>query len=159
MSRNIPEKLRLQVAASAGFRCEYCLVPAEDSFFGFQVDHIISKKHSGKTQLDNLAFSCPDCNRHKGSDLATILDNSDELIRFYHPRLDLWNEHFEIMYQKKLLSIGQACKIAALDLISFQKELSKRNIYIHYEISDLEKDLKNLKVINGGNNTIIYNSH
>lgn len=52
------------------------------------------------------------------------------------------------MYQKKLLSIGQACKIAALDLISFQKELSKRNIYIHYEISDLEKDLKNLNALN-----------
>ena len=96
MSRNIPEKLRYQVAAKADFRCEYCLIPAEDSFFGFQVDHIISKKHGGATQLDNLAFSCPDCNRHKGSDLATILDNSDELIRFYHPRLDLWNEHFEI---------------------------------------------------------------
>lgn len=52
------------------------------------------------------------------------------------------------MYEKKLLSIGQASSVAALDLISFQKELSKRNIYIHYEVSDLEKDLKNLNVLN-----------
>lgn len=55
MSRNIPEKLRYQVAAKAAFRCEYCLIPAEDSFFGFQVDHIISKKH-GVARL-NLIIS------------------------------------------------------------------------------------------------------
>jgi predicted HTH domain antitoxin len=49
------------------------------------------------------------------------------------------------LYEKKILSIGQARKIAALDLLAFQKELAKRDVYIHFEIEDLEKDLANLE--------------
>lgn len=49
------------------------------------------------------------------------------------------------LYEKKILSIGQARKIADLDLLAFQKELSKRDVYIHFEVEDLEKDLANLE--------------
>ncbi len=48
------------------------------------------------------------------------------------------------LYEKEILSIGQARKIVAMDLISFQKELAKRDFFIHYEIEDVEKDLLNL---------------
>ncbi len=48
------------------------------------------------------------------------------------------------LYRQQMLSIGQARKIAQLDLISFQKELGKRGVNIHYNIAELEKDLKNL---------------
>lgn len=51
------------------------------------------------------------------------------------------------LYNKQILSIGQAKKIAKLDLISFQKELAKRNIYLHFDVEDLEKDLKNLNLL------------
>ena len=51
------------------------------------------------------------------------------------------------LYNKQILSIGQAKKIAQLDLISFQKELAKRNIYLHFDVEDLEKDLKNLNLL------------
>jgi predicted HTH domain antitoxin len=51
------------------------------------------------------------------------------------------------LYDKQILSIGQARKIIPMDLISFQMELSKRNIYIHYDIDDLAKDLANLKAL------------
>ena len=43
--------------------------------------------------------------------------------------------------------MGKARKFAGLDLISFQKELAKRDVYIHYNISDLEKDIENLKTL------------
>lgn len=49
------------------------------------------------------------------------------------------------LYEKKILSIGQARKIADLDLLTFQKELAKRDVYIHFEVEDLEKDLANLE--------------
>lgn len=49
------------------------------------------------------------------------------------------------LYEKKILSIGQARKIADLDLLAFQKELAKRDVYIHFEVEDLEKDLANLE--------------
>lgn len=51
------------------------------------------------------------------------------------------------LYEKKILSIGQARKIADLDLLAFQKELAKRDVYIHFEVEDLDKDLANLKTL------------
>ena len=96
MSRKIPEALRKAAAHRAGNRCEYCRLPADDSFFGFQVDHVISRKHGGITSLENLACSCPDCNRNKGTDLGTFLDDDADLIRFFNPRKDNWNDHFDL---------------------------------------------------------------
>ncbi len=42
--------------------------------------------------------------------------------------------------------MGQARHLTGLDQISFQKELAKRDIYIHYTAEDLEKDLQNLGI-------------
>ncbi len=50
------------------------------------------------------------------------------------------------LYDKKRMSMGQARHLAGLDQISFQKELSKREIYIHYGEEDLNKDLENLGI-------------
>lgn len=50
------------------------------------------------------------------------------------------------LYEKKRMSMGQARHLAGLDQISFQKELAKRDIYIHYTERDLEKDLRNLGI-------------
>ena len=50
------------------------------------------------------------------------------------------------LYEKGRLTMGQARKMAKLDVVSFQKELSKRDVYIHFEIEDLEKDLRNLEM-------------
>jgi predicted HTH domain antitoxin len=51
------------------------------------------------------------------------------------------------LYSKKILTIGQARKLAKLDLIAFQKQLAQRKININYTIQDLEKDLKNLSLL------------
>ena len=50
------------------------------------------------------------------------------------------------LYDKKRMSMGQARHLTGLDQISFQKELAKRDIYIHYTEEDLEKDLQNLGI-------------
>ena len=96
MSKYIPEKLRVKVAERAQFRCEYCHRLEEDSFIKYQIDHIISRKHGGSTTLENLAYCCPICNNNKGSDIATVLQNEDVLIRLFHPRKQNWLEHFEV---------------------------------------------------------------
>ncbi len=36
------------------------------------------------------------CNRHKGSDLGSLLRRTGELIRFFNPRTDEWEAHFEL---------------------------------------------------------------
>ena len=51
------------------------------------------------------------------------------------------------LYAKERLSIGQARRLAGLDLVSFQKELAKRDVYIHYDSEDLKTDLKSLGML------------
>lgn len=50
------------------------------------------------------------------------------------------------LYEKKRLTLGQAKRLAGLGQIAFQKELAKRGIYIHYDLGDFQKDLKNLGI-------------
>jgi predicted HTH domain antitoxin len=45
------------------------------------------------------------------------------------------------------MSIGKARRIAGLDLVQFQKELAKRNIYLQLGIEDLESEIRNLKLL------------
>lgn len=51
------------------------------------------------------------------------------------------------LYEKKRISIGKARKMAGLSLIEFQKSLAQRNVYIHYDLEELETDLKNLSLM------------
>ena len=95
MSRHISPEIRQQVATRADFLCEYRLIAEEDTFFGCEVEHIISLKHGGSSDLENLAYACAFCNRHKGNDVGSILE-SGEFSRFYNPRTDKWAEHFQL---------------------------------------------------------------
>ncbi len=50
------------------------------------------------------------------------------------------------LYEKQKLSMGQAKRFCGLDHISFQKALAQHNVYIHYEMEDVQQDLKNLGI-------------
>ncbi len=86
--------LRRLVVARAESLCEYCLIHEDDTFLGCEVDHVISEKHGGSTSADNLAYACVFCNRHKGSDIGSVVWRTGEFMRFFNPRLDDWTEHF-----------------------------------------------------------------
>jgi hypothetical protein len=88
--------LRRQVIERAGNRCEYCLLPAGIAFFPHEVDHVIAEKHGGNTKIDNLAFSCWRCNRHKGSDLGSFDPETKEFSLLFNPRTQDWTEHFAV---------------------------------------------------------------
>ncbi len=92
----VPAELRRTVIARAERLCEYCLIHEDDTFFGCEVDHIIAEKHGGPTVAGNLAYACLFCNRHKGSDLGSILRRTGAFCRFYHPRTDDWAGHFRL---------------------------------------------------------------
>ncbi|WP_395144698.1 HNH endonuclease [Armatimonas sp.] len=92
----IPLPLRREVRERARNRCEYCGIHENDTQFGCEVDHILSEKHGGLTITENLALACFFCNRNKGSDIGSVRDSDDPtLIRFFNPRTDLWETHFE----------------------------------------------------------------
>lgn len=48
------------------------------------------------------------------------------------------------LYEHRRLTIGQAKRLAGMDLIAFQHELAKRDIMIQFGIDDLEKDVTTL---------------
>ena len=59
---------------------------------------------------------------------------------------DLAIEIAVYLYEKKRLTLGQAKRLADLDQISFQKELARRNVFIHLETEDILQDIKNLGI-------------
>jgi len=93
-SAKISAELRKLVSDRAQGRCEYCLLHQDFSIYIHEVDHIIAQKHDGQTTADNLALACLSCNRHKGTDLATFDPAKGELTLLFHPRDQIWQEHF-----------------------------------------------------------------
>ena len=59
------------------------------------IDHIQPQSQGGRTIYDNLCFACRRCNEFKGARTAAIDPLSGEPSRLFHPRRDLWPEHFE----------------------------------------------------------------
>ena len=135
MSSRISSETRQIVAARANYVCEYCLIAEEDAYFRFQVEHIISRKHGGSSELENLALACVFCNRYKGSDIASLIPETNKLIRFYNPRVDRWNEHFRLngVVIEPLTEIGEATvRILQMnhdDQILERQGLSRRGRY------------------------------
>lgn len=93
----VPARLRLQVRERARQRCEYCRLPEGESPYPFEAEHIIAEQHEGRTVPENLAWACLQCNRPKGPNLAAFDPQTGELTRLYHPREQVWDEHFEIV--------------------------------------------------------------
>jgi len=97
MSSEVNAGQRQQVADRAYHVCEYCLVHEDDTFWGCQIDHIISRKHGGISDSANLAWACACCNNFKGSDIATLVGRPPRLSRLYHPRKDRWTDCFRLV--------------------------------------------------------------
>jgi hypothetical protein len=135
MSSRVSSETRQIVASRANFVCEYCLIAEEAAYFKFQVEHIISRKHGGSSELENLALACVFCNRYKGSDIASLIPETNELIRFYNPRVDRWHEHFRLngVVIESLTEIGKATvRILQMnhdDQILERQVLSRRGRY------------------------------
>jgi hypothetical protein len=87
-------ELEQAVRTRAGNACEYCRLPQSARRLKFPIDHVIAQQHRGPTTSENLALCCGRCNRHKGPNLAGIDPLTGSMVRLFHPRTDLWAEHF-----------------------------------------------------------------
>lgn len=78
--RPLPElKLsRRTVFARDGYVCQYCGQTAKD----LTIDHVIPRRHGGKTSWDNVVCSCRRCNMKKGDKLLN--QTSMKLMRQPH---------------------------------------------------------------------------
>jgi hypothetical protein len=87
---------RREVRLRAANTCEYCGLRQEHSPLApLQVEHVISRKHGGSDDLENLALACIDCNLAKGTNIAGIDPASGKLTELFHPRREFWSDHFE----------------------------------------------------------------
>ena len=100
------------VASRAKHRCEYCYAPEVVFNLRFEVEHIEPQAASGLNEEANLALACRSCNLFKGAYLIGWDEVTKSHERLYHPRIDLWKDHFEIdndqITIKGLTSIGRA---------------------------------------------------
>ncbi|MCD4684682.1 MAG: HNH endonuclease [Anaerolineae bacterium] len=92
----VPDELRRQIHTRAQGRCEYCLIHEQFTMKTHEVDHVVAEKHGGPTEDANLCLSCFDCNRHKGSDLCSLDTVSSAVVTLFHPRHDVWSDHFRL---------------------------------------------------------------
>ena len=43
-----------------------------------------------------MAYACAFCNRHKGTDIASITQRTQRLTALFSPRVDSWQDHFRL---------------------------------------------------------------
>ncbi len=90
----IAKDVRDVVRLRANGLCEYCHAAECWQYVEFTIDHIVPRAYGGATNLDNLAFVCFACNRRKWDKLQGNDPQTGQTARLFHPRLDIWNEHF-----------------------------------------------------------------
>lgn len=89
------EATKARVRLRAEYRCEYCGTrQVDEPFFAYQIEHVIAKQHGGLNEESNLALACSHCNLHKGPNLAGIDPITGQLTPLFHPRRQIWDEHF-----------------------------------------------------------------
>jgi len=78
-----------------------------------------------------------------------VLEIADQYIQTtFLAEVNLKLEFAIYLYEKDILTLEQASKLAEINYLDFQKELGNRNISIHYDEEELERDLETLKFIN-----------
>lgn len=82
-------------------RCEYCSLPQAGTLVPFAIDHIIARKHRGRTVARNLANSRIYCNAYKGPNIAGLDLAKGRLNGLFHPRRHNWMHH--LRYQDGIL--------------------------------------------------------
>jgi hypothetical protein len=127
---NLPDSIRAFIGLRAAWKCEYCGIPEEFSEYPFHIDHIVSLKHGGESQDDNLAYSCPECNFYKGSDIGTYFSIQEQVfVPFFNPRIDVWSDHFqEISGLIKPLSTKGEVTVRLLQINTPERIILRRTI-------------------------------
>ncbi len=67
----------------------------------------------------------------------------DELLRSVNLTEDELKTEFAVaLFQREILTLGQAALLADLPQLDFQRALASRQIALHYDVEDLEYDLE-----------------
>lgn len=102
---SLSDRQKQAVRERASNCCEYCRLAQSGSFARFHVDHIIALKHGGTDADDNLCLACPECNAHKGENVAALDPQTSNPTRLYHPRQQMWGDHFKLQTDATIIGL------------------------------------------------------
>lgn len=132
MTLRVSARLAIEVEIQAKGRCEYCHAPQKITGQTFHIEHIIPRSKGGQVELDNLAFACAHCNFAKADHIQRSDQLTRKVVRFFNPRIDVWQEHFRWSKDCKRLigrtPMGRAT-IMALDMNA--ERLQQARYYWH----------------------------
>lgn len=74
---------------------------------------------------------------------VTIPDDIVQAAQMTEAQLQL--EIALMLYKQNKISSGKVRSWLGLSVLEFQHELAKRDLYINYDIEDLEQDIENLR--------------
>lgn len=95
MSVYLSAKLRKRLTEADDHRCAYCHTAAANTGQAMTIDHILPQAQGGVTAFENLCYCCRTCNEFKGSQTTANDPLTGVIVALYHPRHDIWHEHFE----------------------------------------------------------------
>lgn len=127
--------MREFVRQRAGNRCEYCRLPEEVDEWPFHLEHIVARQHGGSDEPDNLCWACSRCNFYKGPNLSSVDPETSAHAALFHPRFQLWSDHF-CLVDAKILGITPIGRATARLLhmndsrrLELRAALIKRNVF------------------------------
>jgi len=92
MSKKFTAAERKLIQKRSKYRCEYCLLL--EKYMDCVNEHIIASSLGGTDKLENIANACRRCNAHKYNKIEGYDEQTDQISRFFNPRIDKWNDHF-----------------------------------------------------------------
>ncbi len=77
-----------------------------------------------------------------------VLEIADQYIKNTHLyNCNLKLEFAVYLFKENILTLEQASKLADYTYLNFLQELGNRNINIHYDDEELDRDLKNIQTL------------
>ncbi len=90
--------------------------------------------HEGTDETANLALACRSCNAHKSARLEGVDPEQGLVIRLFHPRKDVWEQHFraetETAHVVGLSAEGRAT-VVCLEMNN-PIQCAARQLWIHF---------------------------
>lgn len=128
----IPDSIQKSVWKRANFYCEYCYAPSEFAPDDFEFDHIFPISLGGNSKAGNLAIACGKCNNCKSNHLQHIDPLTNRVALLFHPRKDLWTDHFQWNEDFTLIEGISPVGRATADLLQVnrQSNINLRNLLL-----------------------------
>ncbi|MCC6282051.1 MAG: HNH endonuclease [Saprospiraceae bacterium] len=89
------KRLKKLVSERARGCCEYCFSQDKYAPDPFSIEHIMPRSKGGSDDPENLAWACMGCNGMKYNETHAIDPITMQLVPLFHPRMQVWSEHFQ----------------------------------------------------------------